>query len=543
MSDTNNSKEKSNHSVARSAVIMTAGTTLSRFTGGFRMMALAWALGVSRLADNFMLANVMPNMIYEMVIGGILSSVLLPVYMDYIVTKNNDEANHVASSTINLTLLILMTITLLGILFPFVFAKSQTLLVKSGDSGTTAQVAFFFRFFIPQIIFYGLVGLTTAILNAHKQFAAPAFAPIANNVVVIATVLFLYAPLRNTNPELALIVLAVGVTMGVVAMMAVQVPFLFKVGLKYSLAFDYKHPAVRKIAKLSLPVLGYVLLNQIGLSVANNLAYKFVGGVAALQLAWPLFMLFYGIFSVSITTVLFPNLSEHWSRKDKDLFKKDISFGIRSLGFLLIPAAATLIVLSEPIIKTLYVFKGGAFNLQAVSMTAPILRAYMLGLFAYGTWVFLTRAFYAFQDTKTPMFVNAVGVPFNVIVDIILVRYMGVAGVALGLALTYTFTVSVIYVLLRRKLGALDAKATIAALLKQLASAAAMSVAMLLVYGRLAEMIEITSKAGQLLSVAIAILSGLIVYLAVATILRVKEVNFLFDALKLRRNVANESVD
>jgi putative peptidoglycan lipid II flippase len=501
------------------------------------MMALAWALGVSRLADNFLLANVMPNMIYELVIGGILTSILLPVYLEYRASGKTDEAWHVVSSILNITVLILTILAAIGMIFPYVFARSQTLLVPPGQS-EIKMLAFFFRFFIPQIIFYGLAGLFSAILNAHRQFTGLAFAPIANNIVVILAVIFIYAPLKNTNPQLALILLAIAVTLGVASMVLVQIPYLIKSRMEYKFVLDYKHPAVKKIAVLSLPIFGYVLLNQIGLTVANNLAYQFKGGVAALQMAWPWFLLFYGIFSVSITTVLFPNLSEHWSGNDIDSFKKDISVGIRSIGFFLIPSTVVLVVLSASILKTVYLFKNGAFNLAAVKMTAPILQAYVLGVFAYGIWVFLTRVFYSFQDTKTPMLVNAIGVPFNIIVDIFLVKLIGVQGIALGLALTYIFTVSTIMFFLRRKIGALNLKSTLFALSKQLMSALFMAAVLAFSSSKITAILGQSTKISQIMTVLPPILFGAIAYLLMAKILGVKEIKFLSDLIKLRRRAS-----
>lgn len=526
-------KQSPTQSIARSTAIMTVGTTLSRLTGYVRFAALGWALGVGRFADNYMLANIMPNMIFEMIAGGILTSILIPVYMEYMINKGREEADKVASIVANFTIIALTVLVILGLSMPYLFAKSQTFLIKEGHSDIDA-VAFYFRFFVPQIVFYGIVALTTAMLNAHKRFAAPAFAPIANNVVVTLTVIFAYAPLRNTNPDQAVIALALGTTLGVVAMALIQLPAYFRLKSKYYLSLDLSHPAVRKIGKLSIPIFGYVILNQIGLTVANNLAYQFKGGVAALQYAWPLFLLAYGIFSVSITNALFPNLSESWSKGDLDSFKRYLGLGIKTTGFLLIPAAAGLIALAEPIIKLLYVI-GGEFSLQGAEYTTPVLRAYALGIFFYGTWVFLTRVFYALQDTRTPLLVNAIGVPFNIVADIILVRYLQVTGIALGLALTYMFTSSLILYFLRKKIGQIGFNEIAYSLAKQTAASAIMAVIVFFVATNLGGLMTLDGKSHQLMLVLFSLTAGTSSYYFISRGFKIKEIEFIRDIFKRRK--------
>lgn len=505
---------------------MSVGSTISRATGYIRVLALGWALGLGRPADNYMLANVMPNMLYELVIGGILSSVLIPVFLEYIVEKKEDESWYIASIITNITLLGLLIITLLGMMFPYIFVRTQTALVPPGKADV-GIVAFYFRFFVPQIIFYGLIGLITAMLNARKHFFAPAFSPILNNIIVVITVVLFYAPIKDSNPNLAIILLAFGTTLGVVASAIAQIPFLFKYGAKYSFSFNWKHPAVKKIGKLALPVIGYVILNQVGLTVANNLAYPYKGGVSSLQYAWPVFMLFYGIFSVSITNALFPSMAESWSKKDIPAFKENLTLGIRTIGFLLIPSAAILITMTEPLIRFILVLKGGEFNFGAALATSNVLRFYLLGLFSFGSWVFMTRTFYSIQDTKTPMLVNAMGVPFNIIVNVTLVRYMGVPGIALGLALTYTFTTLIILYMMRRKVGSLNAKNTIISVGKQLIAGFASAIAIFFVTFNISSLINLDSKSGQGIVVSSGFIVGIIVYIVISYFMRIKELEYV----------------
>lgn len=446
---------------------MSIATTISRITGYLRIASLAYALGILRIADSYNLANVMPNMTYELVIGGVLSSLFIPIFIEYLVQGDKDEAWYVASSVFNITTLLLATVTIFGILASFPIIRTQTLLVPS-QVKSIQLVNFFFKFFIPQIIFYGFCAIFTGLLNSHKRFTIPAIAPVLNNLTVIATVFLFYQPLMKNNPQLAVTSLAIGTTLGVISMALIQIPPLLKIGIHYKPVLDFSHPAVRQLGRLSLPILGYVTANMVGLTVTNNLAYKFPGGITAYQYSWQFFQLPYGIFAVAIATAIFPTLSEYASRKDFDNFRRNFSLGVRSTAFITIPAAAVLVVLSRPIVQLF--LQRGHFSSEATRLTAPVLSLFALGLFSFSTYMFLTRTFYSLQDTQILLKTNAIGVPFNICVNLILIKFLGVKGLALGHALTYTFTMSLLFWLLRRRLGTIDGKKILVSVSKILAA-------------------------------------------------------------------------
>jgi putative peptidoglycan lipid II flippase len=489
---------------------MSLATSVSRVTGYLRVAILAYALGIQRLADSYNLANTMPNMIYELLMGGILSSLFVPVFVEHLVKGDREEASYVASAVANLTLLILLVFAGAGIIFSFPLVRTQTLLVPGGEA-SVKLASFFFKFFAPQIIFYGLGAIFTGVLHSHKRFAAPAFAPILNNLVVITTVLFFFLPNYQSNPDLALIALAVGTTLGVASMSLIQVPSLLRVGVRYHPVLDLRHPSVQKLGRLAVPVLGYVVANQIGLTVSNNLAYQFRGGITAYQYSWYLFQLPYGIFAVSITTALFPGLSEHAAKKDFRGFRESLSLGIRSIGFIVIPAAIALMVLSSPLVRLLY--QHGRFDLQATRYTAPILTFFALGLFSFSTYMFLTRAFYSLQDTKTPLKTNALGVPLNIAANLLLIGFLGVRGLALGHALTYTFTAGLLFYLLRRRIGNLDGRRIIFAVARFLAASLVMAVPSFYLFFWLESRMDVSTVGGQILQLLITGVVGLSLYL------------------------------
>jgi putative peptidoglycan lipid II flippase len=503
-------------------------TAVSRVTGYLRVLALAYAMGATttvvfkgietRVADSYNLANIMPNMIYELVMGGVLSSLFIPIFIEYL-NKDKDEAWYVASNVINIFMFFTLVVAFFGYLFAHYLVRLMTL--TSTVKAATLAV-FFFKVFVWQIIFYGFCSIFTGILNAHRKFTAPFVSPIFNNLTVILTVI-LYVYLSQTGSPYALPILAIGTTLGVAVMAAVQIPSLLKLKVRYRLIFDFNHPSIHRLFVLAVPIVGYVITNQIGLAVINNLAWQFKGGVTAYQYSWQFVQLPYGIFAVSIITALFPELSEQAAQKDMTRFKKSVSLGLRTTGLIIVPATVFLFILAKPIISVFLQY--GNFDIEATRITAPVLSLFALGLLPFSAYMMLTRVYYAMQDTVTPLKTNAIGVPLNIILNILLVQFIEVRGLAVGWALTYAFTASLLFYLLRRRVGPLGGRAIAKSLSKYVVAAIP---AGFLIYG-LGEIWR-SFGASQLVSVLQIVFSGLLllsVYLLVTVLLKVDELGHL----------------
>lgn len=447
-------------SLSKSTVSVSLITAVSRITGFISIVVLAGALGSGILADSYNLASTMPNMLFELLIGGVLTSVFVPVFVQQVL-DGKERSWRVAANFINVSTVFLAGVALFGTFFSFYFVRAQTFLIKSTDpSVLTANL--FFKFFVWQIVFYGLTGIVNGILQSLRRFTVPAMAPIFNNLVVIATVLFVYMPLRSSHPVLAVYALALGTTLGIAAMALVQIPALLREGYRHQFVFDLRDPALRKLAVLALPVIGYVAGNQIGLTVSNVLAYQFRGGMTAFAYAWRFFQLPYGIISVSIATVLFTGIAEAAARQDTAKLKRQLSQGIRATGFVVLPISMFMFILSRPII--IVTLRHGIFTLAGAERTANVLSFFALGLLPFSLFLLLARVFYALQDSATPMKVNAVGVPINIALDVLLVRFYGVAGLSMGHSITYTITTVIMLLALRRRIGDLGTPAMAVAL-------------------------------------------------------------------------------
>lgn len=517
-------------SFGKATVIMAVATIVSRVTGYMRILVFAAAFGATstvvfrgvqaRVNDSFNLANVMPNMIYELILGGVLSSLFIPIFVEYLTKESEEEAWKVASIVTNIALIITAVVTVLGIVFAYWLVKLQALTVSAEE---LVLPVFFFKFFIVQIIFYALCAIFFGLLNSYRHFTAPAVAPIFNNVVVILTLLFWYIPMASKNIELALTGLAIGTTLGVVSMALVQVPALIKLGIRYRPIVDWKHPAVRKIVMLAGPVIGYVIAHQVGYTFGvNNLAYPLKGGVTAYQYSWYFFTLPYGVFAVSIITALFPVLSEKISRGDITGFKQQFSLGVRTTSFVILPMAVYLFVMSEPIIGFFLQYK--KFSQADVDLTAPVLSFFAIGLLSFSIYMLLQKTYYSMQDTLTPFKISLIAVPFNIFVNIYFVGIMGVKGLALGHALTYTLASFLIIYLLRRRVGALGGWHILKTLFKFSLSAIVMGVAVYYL-ARLVMIFSLTLFILRIVQLGSTLIAATAVYFAANYLLKVEELD------------------
>ncbi len=513
-------------SLAKTTSLTSFIVALSRVTGYLKVAVLAYALGATRLADSYNLANVMPNMIYELIAGGILSAAFIPLIVDYIAKKTEEEKWRMINNVTNVLLVALFLITLVGVVFPYPFVRIQTLTVKPE---TIELALFFFRFFIPQIIFYGLCTVFTGVLNAHKRFYAVVASPILNNLVTIFTVLFLFLPFRSSNPELALSLLAMGTTLGVASMALVLLLAVWRINYRFQWYFDLKDEALKKIMAMGLPLIVYTLSNQIMVTVNNNLAFPFKGGVTAYQYARAFFYLPYGVLAVPVIMVLFPRFCEAVSEENLERLRNQIAQGLRLIMFVILPSAAFFFFYSRPIIRA--ALEHGAFNPVATSQTAPILACFSFDLLFFCTFAFFARVFYAFKDTLTPTRVNLFGVVLNALLNIFLVKVVGLPGLALGEAFTYLVITAVLVYLLRKKIVFFGGKELLKTSLRILAATLGMSFFLLVFSYFYWPLLSSVSLWQDLIGLLLAFSGGLAIYLFLSWLLKIKEATLIANLL------------
>ena len=340
----------------RDTAVMSVGTALSRITGYLRLSAQTAALGVSALGNTYATANTTPNIVYELVLGGILTSVFVPVFVEWLQKHGREEAWLVADRVLTLALVVLSVrrgarCDLRAADHPRSTCRRPTRPTRRRRSSSGA---FFLRWFMPQIVFYGIGAVATGLLQAERKFAAPMFAPILNNLSVIAT-FGVYALLVGSGtPSVESItfaektVLAAGTTFGVAAMTLALWPSLRSLGFRWHLRFDWNHPAVRRLGKLALWVVVYVVANQLAYVAIIVFTGKFPDGYQVYASAFILFQLPHAIVAVSIFTALLPPMSARWAAHDVDGLRTLFSRGVRDTIVVIVPAALGYLALGDP---------------------------------------------------------------------------------------------------------------------------------------------------------------------------------------------------
>lgn len=353
--------------LVRAAANPALGTVLSRVTGVLRWGAMAYALGRTGLADAYGIANNTPNIIYELVVGGVLSSTLVPLFVNTRRRTRRGEFDDGASAIITVSSLALLVLSVVGVLAAPWVAKAYTLGLEPGARAAQLELTVpLMRLFLPQIFLYGIVSLATAVLHSQHKLSIPAYTPIANNLVV--TVMFVAArPLVQRVSEgsgslnALLLVLGIGTTLGVVAQALPLIPPMRDgvVRLRWNLAPT--HPVVKRLIRLSGWTMGYVVANQVSLYVVTNLANSGPEGtVATYQYAFAFFQLPHGLIAVSLMTAVLPRLATSFVDGDLTSYRANFREGLNVLFTVVLAAAAGYVVVAQLLIQV--VFQRGAFN-------------------------------------------------------------------------------------------------------------------------------------------------------------------------------------
>lgn len=430
-------------SATENAALLAAGTLTSRLTGLARLIVLAIVLGVRPLADAYNLGNNTPNMLYDLLLGGVISATILPVLSARFATAGRRLGAASQSAVLTLGLAALLVATLVFEALAPAIVALYTIANHHGYAADQRTLAvLLLRLFAPQLFFYGAISLFTAVLNLKGNFAAGAFAPVANNVVAI-TSLALFA-LRYPHASLgsvlahpgAILILGLGSTAGVAAQMLVLIPVVARVGIDFRPYLGVRDPAVREMLHLSSWTIGFVVANQVALFVVLAIADARPGFVSAYNYAYLFFQLPYAIVSLSIMTALQPRLARLWASRDHAGFAQNLSRGLQASVAIALPLAVAMFV-GAPVGIDL-VLRYGAVGSHGVSLTAHALQGFALGLPGFVLFLALVQGLQATRNARVVFFLYLLENGINVVLAFVLVRRHGVEGLAGSLAIAYT---------------------------------------------------------------------------------------------------------
>jgi putative peptidoglycan lipid II flippase len=512
----------------RSSLVVGIGTGASRVTGLLRTVALAYALGGLIVADSYNLANTTPNVVYDLVLGGILAATLVPIIVDRFEHENHKSIDALAT----VVTLALAALTILATALAPLIIRLYTIGKEPAAAEEQIRLAVpLLVMFMPQVFFYGLSTLWTAILNAKRSFAVPAFAPVLNNVIVISMFLAVGRILsgegeltvdriRNDTPLLLLV--GLGTTAGIAAMALVLWPAMRRAGIRLHWNPDWRDPAVAKVARLSSWTLGYVVANQVVFLLMITLVNSTGDGrVSAFTYAWQFFQLPYGLFTVSIMTTFTPELATYVTRQDWPAFRRRFAQGLRLGALVILPTAVAYLVLARPAVTVL--LEHGNFTGASVTDTTFALRWLAVGLPGFAAFVYSMRGFFAYQDTRTPFFLNLFENGLQVALSFALLAFFGFGGVIAAFSIGYTVAAAVALVVLERKAGRFADRELGLGVARHLLAAAVMGAA-------LVGILAVIDNA--LAALLVGIVVGGLVYLGVLLLLRSTELTELRTQLR-----------
>ena len=501
----------------KSASLISALTIVSRVFGYIRDSRIAFLLGAGTAADAYTTAYRIPNLLRRLVGEGAVSAAFIPVFARYLAEDNKRDAWEFANTMLTLTTVFLTALTVVGIVFSPLIVR----LFVSGFGDTPGKLeltAALNRIMFPYILLISMAALAMGILNSFHRFGAPAFAPVLLNLSVIVFSFFgsLFGDVTRT--------LAVGVVLGGVLQLAVQVPSLLRTGWRLRFNVDFSHPGIQQVVKLIVPVVFGVGIVQINVLVGTQFAsYLQEGSVTALYIADRVMELVLGVYAVAVATAILPLLSRQAALRQMDELKTTVNFATRIILFITMPATVGLIILRREIIEVL--FQHGDFDAASTALTAWALPFFAIGLCAFSMVKIIVPAFYALHDTRTPVKIAFVAMLVNIGLNVVFLAPLQNGGPALATSISAFFNSFSLLLIFYRRYGSFGVWGIAQSVLKfGIASAALGAVAYAGIHWP-------GFYAGRLTQKAIAlggtILAATATYFATASVLRTRELTEL----------------
>lgn len=460
-----------NVKVAKAAGVVGAATLVSRIMGYIRDMVMSWAFGTTAAADAFYVAYRIPNLLRELLAEGSMSAAFIPVFTETLTKNSKEDARRLANAVFARLLIILLVLTALGIIFaPFIVKaiawgwKTEAYRDKFLMAATLTKMMF------PYLLFIGLAALAMGMLNSLRSFLTPALSPVMLNIMTISGVVFI-APLMPAPIMGA----AIGVVLGGLFQFLIQVPGLMKQGMMIRPRLSPSHPGVKRIGRLSAPILLSSSVTQLNIFVSTILAsFLATGSITYLFYGMRFIHFPLGIFGVALATAVLPTLSMQAARNEMADFRETFSLGIRLVFFIMFPAMAGLITLRVPIVSLL--LEHGEFNRISTDGTATALLYYAVGLWAFAGVRVVSQAFYSLQDTRSPVKIAVLALATNIILGTAFILWTPLAhgGLALATSIAAMVNIALLMKKLRKKIGRMDGRRIFRSLLKVIPASIAM---------------------------------------------------------------------
>ncbi len=490
----------------------------SRLLGLLRDVVISAHFGTSDALDAYYAASRLNDIIFNLIAGGALASAFIPTFAGYLARDDDQGSWQLASSIVNIIVLVLSTVSLAAAIFAFPLVRG--LLGLGFNAEKQELTASLLRLLLIAPTIFGISGIAMGILNAKQNFWLPGIAPSLYNLGMIGGVIFL-------SSSLGIYGLAIGAVIGAALHLIVQIPGLLRIGARFTLRLSWRDPGVRQVFRLMAPrVLGLATV-QLNFLVETILASTLgTGAVSALNYAWRVMLLPQGVVAQSVAIAAFPTFSDQFARGQLDELRSALSATLRTILFIAIPAAIGLLVLRVPLIQLL--FQRGAFADTSTELVATALGFYALGLIGHSGIEILTRAFYGMHDTRTPVLLGVVSLMLNLILSLSLIGPLQIAGLALANTIAALTEMTLLSIVLRKRLNGIDDGRVINTTIKTLAASVAMAASVLV-------FLQFTANAGIIVPAIGGMMIGAAVFALGAWLLRIEELRTLISVLPRRR--------
>ncbi|WP_094549326.1 murein biosynthesis integral membrane protein MurJ [Petroclostridium xylanilyticum] len=495
------------------AMLLMLITILSKIFGFARDITLSYFYGASNISDAYLISTTIPMVIFAFIGTGITTG-YIPMYSKIENSNGIKEANRYTNNLVNVLIVICTIIVILGLLFTNPIVK----VFASGFEGETLALAVkLTRISLFGIYFTGLAYVFNGFLQIKGNYTIPALVGFPFNFLVI---LFIFLSAK-TN----IFVLAIGSVTAIASQLFFVLPYVYKKGYRYKFVLNIRDEHIKTMACIALPVIIGVSVNQINTLVDRTLASQIAeGGISALNYANRLNGFVQGIFVSSIATVMYPMISKMAAENNMTGLKKSLSEAVSSINLLVIPTTVGAMIFAGPVVRLL--FGRGAFDTNAIFMTSYALFFYSMGMIGFGLREVLSRAFYSLHDTRTPMMNAAIAMGMNIILNIILSKFLGIGGLALATSISAIFCTVLLFISLRKKIGPYGMKNITISFVKILCASLVMGIIAKVSYNALLNSINAN------LSLIISIGIGTLTYFIIIYFMNIEEVDTMVNVLK-----------
>lgn len=514
--------------IAKSTGMLMIGTIIAKILGFSRELVLASVYGATKYSDAYLIAITIPTVIFAS-IGASVSTTLIPMFCEIEQEHGEKEALKFTNNIINIIILLCTVIIAIGLLFTEEIVKLFAVGFTNEVFKITVQ---FVKIVMIGIVFTGLSYVMTSYLQLKNNFTIPGLIAIPKNIIIIISIIL--------SVKLGAFTMIWGYLLAMLSEFLFQLPFAMKNGYKYSTYINIKDKYIKNTVYLLGPVMIGMAVNQINTMIDKSLASTLVeGSISALTYANKLNDFVIALFITSIVSVIYPSLSKLSTEDNKAKFIKFIQQSINFVLLLVLPISVGAMVLSKPIVQLL--FERGQFDSRATNMTSIALIMYSVGMVAFGLREILCKVFYSLKDTKTPMINGSICVLINVILNIVLVKVLGLAGLALASSISAIVCIILLFRSLNKKIGNFGQDKIIKTLAKSMFSSVIMGIISYYSYKLISNIFGIDFM-GNLISLCGSIFIGVLVYMMIIILLKVDEVNIAINMISEKLKNKNKKL-